>query len=101
MWPPFFFGAIPTYGVLPYAMIDHANLVDKQFDDTKSSRSDVFRMHPVVLLRCGSSSQSQTKNVDGPYASYSRGGHNSHRLRSHGYDRGQEAVKGSRAVNAN
>ena len=21
MWPPFFFGAIPTYGVLPYAMI--------------------------------------------------------------------------------
>ena len=21
MWPPFFFGVIPTYGVLPYAMI--------------------------------------------------------------------------------
>ena len=21
MWPPFFFGAIPTYGVLPYGMI--------------------------------------------------------------------------------
>ena len=21
MWPPFLFGAIPTYGVLPYAMI--------------------------------------------------------------------------------
>ena len=35
------------------ALIDHANLVDKQFDDTKSSRSDVFRVYPVVLLRCG------------------------------------------------
>ena len=23
MWPPFFFGTIPTYGVLPYAMIIH------------------------------------------------------------------------------
>ena len=33
--------------------LDHANLVDKQFDDTKSSRSDVFGVHPVVLLRRG------------------------------------------------
>ena len=39
--------------VVHKALIDHANLVDKQFDDTKSSRSDVFRMHPVVLLRRG------------------------------------------------
>ena len=31
----------------------HANLVDKQFDDTKASGSDVFRVHPVILLRCG------------------------------------------------
>ena len=40
-------------GILYVRLIDHANLVDKQFDDTKSSRSDVFRMHPVVLLSCG------------------------------------------------
>ena len=33
--------------------LDHANLVDKQFDDTKSSRSEVFRVHPVVVLRHG------------------------------------------------
>ena len=24
MWPPFFFGVIPTYGVLPYAMISQS-----------------------------------------------------------------------------
>ena len=41
------------------------SLVDKQFNDTKSSRSDVFRVHSVVLLRCGSFGQSQTKNVGG------------------------------------
>ena len=34
-------------------LIDYANLVDKQFDDTKSSRSDVLRVHLVVLLRRG------------------------------------------------
>ena len=28
-------------------------MVDKHFDDTKAFRSDVFRVHPVVLLRCG------------------------------------------------
>ena len=26
MWPPFFFGAIPTYGVLPYAMISFTSI---------------------------------------------------------------------------
>jgi len=25
MWPPFFFGVIPIYGVLPYAMIVSEN----------------------------------------------------------------------------
>ena len=34
-------------------LIDHANLVDKQFDDTRSSSSDVFRVHPVVFLSRG------------------------------------------------
>ena len=33
--------------------IDHANLVDKQFDDTKSSRSDVFGVYQVVFLSRG------------------------------------------------
>ena len=40
-------------GILYVRLIDHANLVDKQFDDTKSSRSDVFGVHPVVLLSRG------------------------------------------------
>ena len=34
-------------------LIDHANLVDKQFNDTKSSRPDVFRVHPVIFLSRG------------------------------------------------
>ena len=44
---------IPVIFRMPSYVHYHANLVDKQFDDTKASCSDVFRVHPVVLLRCG------------------------------------------------
>ena len=36
MWPPFFFGAIPTYGVLPYAMI-YSHFLSQDILDTDQS----------------------------------------------------------------
>jgi len=45
MWPPFFFGAIPTYGVLPYAMIS----VSTQYVPSQIAFGFFYRVFVLII----------------------------------------------------
>ena len=68
MWPPFFFGTIPTYGVLPYAMIMFVESVGWLLDYSRldSCGLNYLQSPPQLLwLACSMSDVTHTTSNTG------------------------------------